>query len=91
MTFRQRLKARELLVGTLISLASPEVTEIMASAGFDWLFLDAEHSPLEHAGFAAIGAGRGMQRRASCAWRPAPKCRSRKRWILARRASSRRW
>ena len=46
MTFRQRLKARELLVGTLISLASPEVTEIMANAGFDWLFLDAEHSAL---------------------------------------------
>jgi 2-keto-3-deoxy-L-rhamnonate aldolase RhmA len=46
MAFRQRLKAHELLVGTLISLASPEVTEIMASAGFDWLFLDAEHSPL---------------------------------------------
>ena len=46
MTFRQRLKAHELLVGTLISLASPEVTEIMAGAGFDWLFLDAEHSAL---------------------------------------------
>ena len=30
-SFRQRLKARELLVGTLISLASPEVTEIMAA------------------------------------------------------------
>jgi 2-dehydro-3-deoxyglucarate aldolase len=45
-SFRQSLKARELLVGTLISLASPEVTEIMANAGFDWLFLDAEHSPL---------------------------------------------
>jgi 2-dehydro-3-deoxyglucarate aldolase len=45
-SFRQRLKAHELLVGTLISLASPEVTEIMAGAGFDWLFLDAEHGAL---------------------------------------------
>jgi 2-dehydro-3-deoxyglucarate aldolase len=46
-SFRQRLKARELLVGTLISLGSPEVAEIMVDAGFDWLFLDAEHSALD--------------------------------------------
>lgn len=45
-SFRQRLKDHELLVGSLVSLAAPEVTEIMAGAGFDWLFLDAEHSAL---------------------------------------------
>ena len=44
--FRQRLKARELLIGTLLSLPAPEVAEIMTEAGFDWLFLDAEHSAL---------------------------------------------
>lgn len=46
-SFRARLKAREALVGTIVSLASPEVAEVLSDAGFDWLFLDAEHSPLE--------------------------------------------
>jgi 2-dehydro-3-deoxyglucarate aldolase len=45
-SFRQRLKAHELLVGTMITLGSSEVAEIMVGAGFDWLFLDAEHSAL---------------------------------------------
>jgi 2-dehydro-3-deoxyglucarate aldolase len=45
-SFRERLKARELLVGTMVTLGSPEVAEIMADADFDWLFLDAEHSAL---------------------------------------------
>lgn len=45
-SFRQRLIRGDRLLGSLISLDSPEVAEIMALAGFDWLFLDAEHSPL---------------------------------------------
>ncbi len=45
-SFRHRLLAQERLIGTLVSLASPEVAEIMAGVGFDWLFLDAEHSAL---------------------------------------------
>ena len=32
-----------MLIGTLISLPSPEVTEILSKTGFDWLFIDAEH------------------------------------------------
>jgi 2-dehydro-3-deoxyglucarate aldolase len=35
------------LVGTMVTLGSPEVAELLASVGFDWLFLDAEHGPLE--------------------------------------------
>jgi 2-keto-3-deoxy-L-rhamnonate aldolase RhmA len=31
----------------MITLTSPEVAEIMAEVGFDWLFLDAEHSVFE--------------------------------------------
>jgi 2-dehydro-3-deoxyglucarate aldolase len=46
-SFRQRLKDREALVGTIVSLASPEVAEVLSAAGFDWLFIDAEHSPLD--------------------------------------------
>ncbi len=44
--FRDRLLAREPLVGTLLSLPSPELAEIASAAGFDWLFLDMEHGAL---------------------------------------------
>jgi len=37
------LRRGDLLIGTLVSLPSPEVTEILAGCGFDWLFIDAEH------------------------------------------------
>ena len=43
--FRERLLAGELLLGTMVSLGSPEIVELLASAGFDWLFLDGEHGP----------------------------------------------
>ncbi|MBI5567481.1 MAG: 2,4-dihydroxyhept-2-ene-1,7-dioic acid aldolase [Chloroflexi bacterium] len=46
-SFRQRLKACERLIGTMITLASAETAEVLASVGFDWFFLDNEHSPLE--------------------------------------------
>jgi 2-dehydro-3-deoxyglucarate aldolase len=41
--FRARLRHGERLLGTMITLAAPEVAELMAAVGFDWLFLDAEH------------------------------------------------
>lgn len=41
--FRQALKDRKLLVGTIQSLPTPETAEIFASAGLDWLFLELEH------------------------------------------------
>lgn len=58
--FRERLKSGELLAGTMISLASSEVAELLAQAGFDWLFIDAEHSPLDPLQIQRImlGAGR---------------------------------
>jgi 2-dehydro-3-deoxyglucarate aldolase/4-hydroxy-2-oxoheptanedioate aldolase len=34
------------LVGTLVTTASPEVAEVLALAGFDWLFIDLEHGSL---------------------------------------------
>jgi 2-keto-3-deoxy-L-rhamnonate aldolase RhmA len=45
-SFREKLKAGDLLVGTLVTLAAPEAAEIFSRAGFDWLFIDMEHSPL---------------------------------------------
>jgi 2-keto-3-deoxy-L-rhamnonate aldolase RhmA len=40
--FRDQIKAGDLLIGTLVTLASPEVTEIMVEIGFDWLFVTAQ-------------------------------------------------
>ena len=45
--FRARLLARERLIGVILTLPSPEVAEICALAGFDWLFLDMEHGSLD--------------------------------------------
>ncbi|MBE3109656.1 MAG: 2,4-dihydroxyhept-2-ene-1,7-dioic acid aldolase [Acidobacteria bacterium] len=45
--FRDRLRRGDRLIGTLLSLASPELAEIASAAGFDWLFLDMEHGALE--------------------------------------------
>jgi 2-keto-3-deoxy-L-rhamnonate aldolase RhmA len=42
-SFKTSLKERKPLLGVLISLPSPEIAEIYADAGFDWLFLDWEH------------------------------------------------
>jgi 2-dehydro-3-deoxyglucarate aldolase/4-hydroxy-2-oxoheptanedioate aldolase len=46
-SFRKRLSEDKILLGTLLSLASPEIAEIMADSGFDWFFIDLEHSPME--------------------------------------------
>lgn len=46
-TFRERFLSGERLLGTLLSIPSGTVAEILADTGFDWLFLDAEHGPLE--------------------------------------------
>jgi 2-dehydro-3-deoxyglucarate aldolase len=46
-SFRQRLLTGDRLIGTMISLPSLEVVEIMAGAGFDWFFIDAEHAPFD--------------------------------------------
>jgi 2-keto-3-deoxy-L-rhamnonate aldolase RhmA len=46
-SFRGRLIRRDRLIGTLLSLPSPELAEIASAAGFDWLFLDMEHGTLD--------------------------------------------
>ncbi len=42
-SFRQRLHEGEVLLSTLVSLPSPEITELLSKLDFDWLFIDAEH------------------------------------------------
>lgn len=46
-SFRTRLKRGDVLVGPMVTLAGAEVAEILAAAGFDWLFLDAEHGAFD--------------------------------------------
>lgn len=43
--FKAALKRGELQLGCWLGLADPYVAEISASAGFDWLLIDAEHAP----------------------------------------------
>jgi 2-keto-3-deoxy-L-rhamnonate aldolase RhmA len=45
--FKKRLKDGDVLLGTLVTLPAPETAEIFCRAGFDWLFIDMEHAPLE--------------------------------------------
>jgi 2-dehydro-3-deoxyglucarate aldolase/4-hydroxy-2-oxoheptanedioate aldolase len=44
--FRQRLLAQTPSIGVVATLADPSVVEILVQAGYDWLWIDAEHSPL---------------------------------------------
>jgi 2-dehydro-3-deoxyglucarate aldolase len=54
MSFRLKLQEGKILWGTLVSLPSPEITEIFADTGFDWLFIDMEHAPLDAANVQRI-------------------------------------
>jgi len=44
---KQRLANNELTIGSWVTLGHSSIAEIMASAGFDWLVIDAEHSSIE--------------------------------------------
>jgi 2-dehydro-3-deoxyglucarate aldolase len=43
--FRQRILARERLIGFWLGASSPITYELAGLAGFDWLLLDGEHAP----------------------------------------------
>ena len=44
--FRKRLVDGEMLIGTIVTLESPEIVEVLCNIGFDWLFVESEHAPL---------------------------------------------
>ncbi len=46
-SFRQRLRSGDTLIGSLVQMPLPEVAEIYATAGYDWLFIDLEHAPTD--------------------------------------------
>jgi len=52
--FRARLRAKQTLLGTMVTLASSSAAEVLAGRGFDWLFIDAEHGALENADILRI-------------------------------------
>jgi 2-dehydro-3-deoxyglucarate aldolase len=43
--FREKMVARDVLIGCWSALGSPITTEILGMAGFDWILLDGEHGP----------------------------------------------
>lgn len=45
--FAARVRAGETLLGSIIALPCAEVAEMFSRAGFDWLFVDTEHAPLD--------------------------------------------
>ena len=45
-SLRKKIAKKPPLVGTVVTLPSPEIAEIFCSAGFDWLFIDLEHSAM---------------------------------------------
>lgn len=44
-TFKQALREGVPQIGLWLGLRSPDSAELLATAGFDWLLIDAEHSP----------------------------------------------
>jgi 2-keto-3-deoxy-L-rhamnonate aldolase RhmA len=47
MTFKQRLAARDLIVGSFIKTPHPAVVELLGQSALDCLVLDAEHAPFD--------------------------------------------
>lgn len=44
---KQKLQNNELTIGSWVTIGHPSIIEIMATAGFDWLTIDMEHSAIE--------------------------------------------
>lgn len=51
---REKLKRNQPVVGSWINTGSTVVAELMASTGFDYLAVDAEHSPVDLSGAADL-------------------------------------
>ena len=60
--FRRRLVGGETLIGTMLSLASPAVAEVLANTTIDWLFVDAEHGTFSTGDIQSVlqAAGRNV-------------------------------
>ncbi len=47
-TLKQKLIDNELTIGSWVTIGHQSIVEIMASANFEWLTIDMEHSVIEH-------------------------------------------
>ena len=56
-SFRKRVQAGEVLIGSWIQTGSPAAAEILAEAGFDWVAVDMEHSSIQIDEFASVARG----------------------------------
>jgi 2-keto-3-deoxy-L-rhamnonate aldolase RhmA len=45
-TFIYKLNDYAPAIGTIVTLETPDVAEMLSLCGFDWLFIDMEHGPL---------------------------------------------
>ena len=45
--FRTRLARGDELIGTVLAFASEQTAECVARAGFDWVWIDTEHGPID--------------------------------------------
>lgn len=48
MKLKERIQQGDQVFGSLLSLPSPEVADVMSRIGFDWLFFDLEHSVIDY-------------------------------------------
>ncbi len=47
MNLKQKLKNNQLTLGSWVTIGHPAVIDIMASAGFEWLVIDMEHTSID--------------------------------------------
>lgn len=47
MSLKQKLKNKELTIGSWVTIGHPSVVEVMANAGFEWLVIDIEHTSID--------------------------------------------
>ena len=47
-SLRKKIRENELTLGSWITIGHPNVAEILANAGFDWLVIDIEHNPIDY-------------------------------------------
>ena len=47
MSLKQKLKDNKLTIGSWITIGHPSIVDIMASAGFEWLVIDMEHTSID--------------------------------------------
>jgi 2-dehydro-3-deoxyglucarate aldolase/4-hydroxy-2-oxoheptanedioate aldolase len=47
-TLKEKMRACDLVCGMHITLADPSVTELCGRIGYDYLWIDTEHSPMDY-------------------------------------------